>query len=228
MPTYSVIAPDGQMYGPADEATLVQWARDGRISAQTPLHCHETNARLMSPMVPSLVPFVGLPQPMVNSLVQAPYPQAQGPGGMQLGYAGPQTVVAWHQLSHFNVALVVVFHLLTFGIFSWIFFNVMHGKLPKNRHDDPSAAKAVLFFLIPLFNLYWHFFSYLRLMDRIDEQRAAAGLPPAANKGLFITASVLMFIPFANYVSIFILMPVFFGTLQSNVNGLVAGTYRAA
>src|SRR5437773_4130043 len=95
MATYSVIAHDGKMYGPADEMSLSQWAREGRISAHTTLHCHETGARLVAGALPSLGPVFGLSQQQVNQLLNPGMaaagvaPQYAQPGAMpQYGAPG--------------------------------------------------------------------------------------------------------------------------------------------
>jgi hypothetical protein len=96
----------------------------------------------------------------------------------------------------------------------------MHGKLPQNRRDDPSAGKAIGFCFIPFFNLYWFFFTYLRLYDRIDEQRSLHGLPPAGVKPLAVIALIFGIIPYIGILSQIFLFPIFFGILQSKVNDL--------
>lgn len=263
-----VIAQDGQAYGPADEATLSQWAREGRLTALSLLQDAATNQRLQAAQVPSLaavfgpsrpsgpgqpgafqqpagyqqqqtaIPMasaMGMPQP---GFAQTGFPQAgyqqpmqTQPVSPQPGYPQPMayatpyaTGAGQHVLTSFPGFATVLLHFVTFGIFSWIHFNLMHGKMPKTRQDDPSAGKAVGFMFIPFFNLYWWFFSNLRLMDRLNEQRTAAGLPPTAPKGLFIACSVLLFIPLLNYASILILFPIMWGTLQGCVNELVRTT----
>ena len=59
-----------------------------------------------------------------------------------------------HQLTEFSAGLMVFLSFLTVGIFPWIYFALMHGKLPRNREDDPGGGKAVGFLFIPFFNLY--------------------------------------------------------------------------
>ena len=229
MGSYSVVTADGQMYGPTDEATLAQWAREGRIDASTVLHSHDTGQRMWANSVQSLGAGSRLVAGRRQYDVAAPvasrtvggFTRAM-PAGIQ--YAGPMTGYAGHSLTRFPVAGTVLLSYITFGIFPWIHFGLMHDKMPKNRPDDPSAVKAILFHLIPFFNFYWLFFERLRLMDRVDEQRRFAGLPPAAPKGFFIAASVMLFVPFANYVSILILLPIVIGLCQSQVNGLVDAT----
>src|SRR5258707_14308817 len=92
MPTYSVVAPDGQFYGPADEAMLGQWVREGRVTSQTLLHCHDTNARVAAGTVPALQPLMGLSPQQVNQFLQPP-PQAAPP----MGYAAPHPAQPYGQ-----------------------------------------------------------------------------------------------------------------------------------
>src|SRR5579862_7489024 len=176
MATYSVVAADGQMYGPADENTLTQWAREGRITGQTQLHSHDTGQRVWAQSVPSLAPVLGLSPSTVNAMLQRQAGYGATPV-QALQYAGPMdAAIAGHSLTSFPVVATVLLTYCTFGIFPWIHFGLMHDKLPKVRANDPSAVKAILFHLIPLFNIYWLFFERLRLMDRIDEQRRIVGL----------------------------------------------------
>src|SRR6185503_1934167 len=70
--SYSVIAPDGQLYGPVDEVGLGQWVREGRVDARTMLHCHATNARVSAASIPSLQPLLGLSPQQVAQLLQPP------------------------------------------------------------------------------------------------------------------------------------------------------------
>ena len=145
-------------------------------------------------------------------------PQAtQQPG--QWGRAGAAAAGA-HQFSTFPVAVVILLHYVTLGIFTMIYLNLLHGKMPQIRHDDPSAGKAIGFLFIPFFNIYWVFFTYCRLCDRINEQRRSNGLPDSVPKGLAITMCILMLIPYISMLSWLILTPIFAGIVQSNVNEL--------
>lgn len=129
---------------------------------------------------------------------------------------------AVHQLASFPVAVLILLHFFTLGIFSMVWLNLMHGRLPRIRQDDPSAARAIGFCFIPLFNLYWIFFTYRRLCVRLDEQRGLYGLPPSNLKGLATAACIFRIIPYLNVLLGFtILTPVFIGMVQSSVNTLV-------
>ncbi len=129
-----------------------------------------------------------------------------------------------HQLADFPVAALVILHFLTCGIFTFIWLNLQHGKLPKVRTDDPSAARAVGFCLIPLFNLYWIFVTYRRLCLRVDEQRESYGLPPSNLKGWFTTGCIFHLVPFVNILNWLILWPIVTGMMQSSINELVAAS----
>ena len=71
----------------------------------------------------------------------------------------------------FPVWLVALLDIFTCGLFTLIWFGLLHGKLPRVRHNDPGALRAILFMLIPVFNIYWWLFSHYRLLARVDEQR---------------------------------------------------------
>jgi hypothetical protein len=79
----------------------------------------------------------------------------------------PPNANGGHGLTSFPVPLVILPHYMTCGLFPLIWLNLMHGKLPRIRPDDPSAGKAVGFCFIPFFNLYWIFFTFRRLCLRI-------------------------------------------------------------
>ncbi len=101
----------------------------------------------------------------------------------------------------------------------------MHDRIPKLRQDDPSAVKAICFYLIPFFNLYWMFFEKLHICDRINEQRRMAGLPETAPRGLAIAYCIVGIIPYLNILVAFpILGPIYYGSLRASVNELVWAT----
>ena len=129
--------------------------------------------------------------------------------------------VQLHALGTFPVVAVILLHYVTLGIFSIFWINLTHGKLPRVRSDDPSGGRALGFSFIPFFNLYWIFFSYLRLCTRIDEQRNVYGLAPRGLEGLATTNCIFQVIPGINILLGYTLFtPVFIGNLQSSVNQL--------
>ena len=143
----------------------------------------------------------------------APTPAAQH---AVLAYARADLVRPLPQLDPFVAGFL---HLVTAGVFSWIWFNKMHDGLTRTRRTDPSGAAGVLFCLIPIFNFYWFFFTILRLVERIDDQRALHGLTPSGCRPIAISFCVGMMVPWYN---LFVALPIvgtFLAlTLQARVN----------
>jgi len=247
--TYWLLATDGNRYGPVDETTLAHWARDGRVVAGSVLQHEGSGARYYASQLPVVAavltpasyadPYAGYQyQPYQQQYaVQPAAGYAYGDGAYahaQLGYHQPiayanpyaqpaNPYAASHSLTHFNVALMVLLTIVTLGIFPIIHFGLMHGKLPRNRRDDPSAGAAIGLHFVPIYSVYWMFFVNLRLIDRLNEQRAYAGLRPGNFKGLFITAAVTSFVPFAGALSL-VLFPIYLCQIQGMANELVRVT----
>jgi len=232
--TYSVVAADGQAYGPVDEAGLTQWAKEGRVNAVTTIRCDPAGNPVQAGSLPFLAAVfhgAAAPQPYMTMAMPSSMPPGT-PGAMQMAMpmswqlVPPNSPMAsMHQLTKFSVGLMILLHYVTFGIFPMIWLNLMHDKMPRLRHDDPSAGKAIGFMFIPFFNLYWVFFTYIRLCNRIAEQRIMRRLPDANVSGLGIAMCICMLIPYVNFfVGWLILGPIFFGLLQSRVNELVDAT----
>jgi predicted Zn finger-like uncharacterized protein len=96
-----------------------------------------------------------------------------------------------HQLGPFPVASLVLLHYITAGAFTMMYLNLMHERMPRLRRDDPSATVAIGLCFIPIFNLYWLPFSFVRLCVRINEQRRFAGMEPTAPSWLAIPTGAL-------------------------------------
>jgi len=112
-------------------------------------------------------------------------------------------------LPEFSPILAAVLHFFTLGVFSLIWFNKFHDSLPRLRRTDPTWTSGFWFCLIPIFNLYWIFFTVLRLVERLDEQRHLHGLKPTGCRPLAITFCVSLMIP---YYNLFVALPIF-GTI---------------
>ena len=222
MAMYSVIAADGNAYGPVDEAGLTQWVREGRVTGTTHVRFEPGGQIVQAATLPFLAGILGAP---AAPAAAAP---AYVPGySMVVPANSPQACM--HQLGEFSVALVVVLDFVTFGLFPLIWFGLMQDKMPRLRHDDPSAGKHIGFMFIPFFNLYWVFFAYCRLCDRIAEQRQLRGLAPANLKGLAIASCIASLVPYIGwFVAGPILWALFFGMLQARVNELVYVTQQQA
>jgi DNA-directed RNA polymerase subunit RPC12/RpoP len=155
--------------------------------------------------------------------IKVPAATGDGPTLEAAPQPGIAPSVGGHQLEPFPVAVAILLHFITLAIFSFFHFNLMHGKLPKVRPDDPSAGKAIGFMFIPFYNFYWVFFCFNRLCLRVDEQRTQRGLPPSNLRGLSIAMCVTMIIPYINFLFCWpILAPIFFGMMRSSVNELVS------
>jgi hypothetical protein len=127
--------------------------------------------------------------------------------------------LAVHSLRPFPVWLVGILNVLTFGLFPFIHFGLLHDKLPKASHNDPSAGKAIGYQFIPYYNLYWIFFSALRLCDRLTLQLSLRGLRERAPRGLVLAACIVTVIPYLNMlIAIPVLWTIAVCMLQSTVN----------
>lgn len=91
-----------------------------------------------------------------------------------------------HSLHVLPVASVVLLHYVSAGLFTLIYLNLLHERMPRIRRDDPSATVAVGLSFIPMLNLIWLCFSMHRLCVRINEQRRFHGLTPRAPQWLAI------------------------------------------
>ncbi len=205
---YKMIGGDGQQYGPVTADQLRQWMSEGRVDATT---------RVQAEGTADWKPLGDLPEFAGVSSVQAPGQVQPPPLTSRTG----TTTAAPHQLTTFPVAVAILLHFVTFGIFTKVWLNVMHGKMCRVRADDPSAGRAIGFCFIPLFNLYWIFFTYRRLCLRVDEQRGLYGLPASNLSGLATAACIFQIIPYLNLlVGYLFLTPIFIGMMQASVNQL--------
>ncbi len=226
MAKYSIIAMDGKSYGPVDEQGLLAWVRADRVAASTTVQNHETDKAVPACTLPFLAgQFAPSPPPVYATVPIGPY------GNMPISYPGivpaNSPAAAMHTLASFSGGVVVLLHFVTLGIFTFIWFNLMHGRMPKTRHDDPSAGKAIGFLFIPFYNLYWVFFTYLRLIDRVNQQRVARGLPGTL-RGFTMAVCILSVIPYVNYVNFLIIWPIWAGLMQGSVNELATATVQTS
>ena len=81
---YFVVAPDGTSYGPADMATLQQWAAEGRILPNSMIRDAATGQSQLASSIPGLISPPGYGQQAYPP--QQPMPNYMQPGG-QGGYA---------------------------------------------------------------------------------------------------------------------------------------------
>lgn len=136
---------------------------------------------------------------------------------------GLQAALRHHQLQAFPVWLMGILNVLTFGLFPLIWLGLSHDRLPRAHASDPTSARAIGFAFIPYFNLYWVFFSSLRLTDRLNLQMRLRGLPEEVPRGFVLTTAIFSVIP---YLNILIGFPIFWTITvcfyQRTINRLVA------
>jgi hypothetical protein len=127
--------------------------------------------------------------------------------------------LANHSLQRFPVWAIALLNIFTFGLFPLIHFGMMHDRMPQAAHNDPSAGRAIGFQFIPYYNLYWIFFSALRLCDRLTLQFRLRGLGNSAPRGMAIAACIFTVIPYVNLlIGIPIMWTILVCMLQSTVN----------
>ncbi len=136
-----------------------------------------------------------------------------------------------HTFITFPVASVVLLHFVSCGMFTLIYLNQLHERMPRLRQNDPSATVAIGLCFIPFVNLLWFCFSFHRLCVRIDEQRRFNGLDRAAPTSLALPLCLLLitgvvaafFVHGGVYLLGLIvasLLPLFAALVQNAVNGL--------
>lgn len=103
--TYHVTLPTGDKFGPADEATLLQWAREGRVPAHASIDAGDG-----APPIPAAE------HPLLRHIVQAP-PQVAGP--MQAPeYGGDETLAAI--VPYRNKPALIGYYFAVFNLFGML------------------------------------------------------------------------------------------------------------
>jgi hypothetical protein len=96
-----------------------------------------------------------------------------------------------HSLATFPVAVLLLLHYLTAGLFTVFHLSMLHDRIPKLRRDDPSSTVALGLCFVPIFNLYWLGWSCRRLCLRVNEQRRLHGLPETSPASLAMPTCLL-------------------------------------
>jgi len=138
--TYFVIGPNGAQYGPADLATLQQWARDGRILPQTELRDAMTGQSVRAAQLPSLV---FAPPPYSAQPHYSAYPRA----GFYDPISQSDVTTAW---------ICAVFGLLCCGPISVIGI-VFANKAIAKGNDGGRAPQIVAYVALALWILMFFF-----------------------------------------------------------------------
>ena len=107
-----------------------------------------------------------------------------------------------HRLRSFSPVFVIILSILTLGLFHVIYYAVAHGRLPRNRVDDPTTGWAIGLSFIPVFNMiYWLPFLFFRLAHRINEQLVVRGQQATSADKCFVAAFAIGTFAFAPLVS---------------------------
>lgn len=87
--------------------------------------------------------------------------------------------------------VVVALSAITVGIFGSVYLQLKQSRLPVVKPDDPTAGKAIGFLLIPIFNIYWWFVVWPRLVDRLNFQYRLRGRPGPIDRTQVTSAQLL-------------------------------------
>lgn len=153
---YNVRGADGRLYGPADEATLRQWAAEGRIQPSTMLVDTVTNRELPANEIPGL--FTSPPPNQNWTQPPSPYPRTQSPyGATAYTIADQEMRTGW---TYFWVGIIGLFccPLLAFVMFplAW----AQSTKAKKLGHPGTgqlTTASIVLLFV----SIVWFVFGLI-------------------------------------------------------------------
>ena len=188
---------------------------------------------------PTPVPTTPPPVPSVQPPTPGPDPSHQ-PGSsyggdpygpfLDLASLPPETVATWRQhrfQATFSVLVLILIHLLTFGLASPFLIARKYAFLPAVRRDDFSTARAAGFLFIPFFGMYWVFVLCRRIVDRLTLQSRLWSLPGAPSKGMATALAigwVLGAIPYVNLLFWFplqlVLWPIYLVQVQRFCNRL--------
>jgi len=120
----------------------------------------------------------------------------------------------------FSSWLSIFLNIITLWIFWFFYYGFKHDCLPKIKENDFWSWKAIWFMFIPFFNIYWRFVFRLKLTNRINLQYKVRNKKTPISKWLVITTLILNFIPYVNFISVFILHSIVIYQIQTSINKL--------
>jgi len=120
----------------------------------------------------------------------------------------------------FPIWALVLLHYLTLGVFSMVWVNLYHGSLSRERADDPTAGQAVGYLFVPIYGLYWIFFTHLRLCERLYRDQIMAGLARPNLRAFALWCCIVEVVPYVNFLGTLITYPVLAGLLQHRLSEL--------
>lgn len=124
-----------------------------------------------------------------------------------------------------SIDAMIGMHYVTLGLFTLFLFGLKHSLLPMIRHDDFKARRAIGFMFIPLFNLYWQFRFWLRLVDRVNFQLRIAGLRPTISRRMMLATLIIGLIPAVNAAAFLVMYPICIVRIQRACNELAEASY---
>ena len=132
-----------------------------------------------------------------------------------------RSAFAQHHLTWvLSIDALIFLHFATLGLFTLIYFGLMHSRMPMIKYDDFTARRAIGFSFIPFFNLYWVFRFWLRIADRVGLQTRLRGFRQAIPDSLMRATVIVGLIPVAGFASL-IMYPVCIGLIQKSCNEVV-------
>jgi hypothetical protein len=136
---------------------------------------------------------------------------------------GPGEIAAYraHSLERFPVWAVGILHVISLGLFSLIWFGIQQGRMPRLTNNDPTTGQAIGYQFIPFFNLYWIFFSPMRLCDRITFQYRLRGREGGGSKGVVLASAIVNVIPYIGAISFLTLWLISSCLVQHEINKLI-------
>lgn len=151
---YFVLAEDGQKYGPADVATLNQWAQQGRVGVATMLEDAATGQQLLATNVAGIVfPIVA---PSAQYGPQSNYPRGNvGPGGAWSDNGAGDLRTAWtFAIIGIFAAFVLAFCCPLLGIFN--IFSILgivysnNAKKKGNLETKGAMTCSIIGFILAI------------------------------------------------------------------------------
>ncbi len=111
----------------------------------------------------------------------------------------PRPAPEFSVLKPFPIIVLMMLHFPTAGLFTFFWITSMHGRLPKLEPHHPSGWKAILMGMVPFVNLYWFFFCYPWLAERLNHLQQRYGIHNSIPIPLITTACA--FTAFATLMS---------------------------
>lgn len=167
--SYLVIWPDGRKYGPADEALLLDWLREGRITSETELEDEESGERLKAGDLPSL-------RQATDDQPKEPPPFKEPPGPQSTYYRSPQaqdggsdvTLSIICSIGSFFFSFILCFCCPFGNIIVFCFplygLNLANQAMAKG-HPSAPAARVVAIVCLVLGALIGLFFLAVTIME---------------------------------------------------------------